>query len=331
MTDHVLVVDDDAVNRELLSELLAAEGFPVQSVSTGQEALDRCRAAGVSVVVLDVMMPGLNGFETCRALKRDPATSLLPVILLTAMSDRQARIRGLEAGADDFLTKPVDREELVPRVRSAVRTHRLIGHTQTIYSLAASLTSALEARDPYTRQHASRVASYALACAEQMGTAVTAKRDLYLGGLLHDIGKVGIPDAILRKPAALTREEYETIKSHPEIGGRICDATPGLEVVGEIVRCHHERWDGQGYPRGLAGEGIPLLARITSVADAFDAMTSDRPYRKAMPFGVAFEEIARCRGSQFDPRAVDAFLAVDVYHIRDEAATALRIGDLLLA
>lgn len=330
MAAKVLVVDDDPINRELLSELLAALHHDVLTASHGVECLEMARRGDVGVVLLDVMMPGMDGFEVCRTLKADPATSLVPVILVTALGDRQARIRGMEAGADDFLTKPVDRDELLPRVRTAMRTHRLIGQAQTVYSLAATLSSALEARDAYTRRHASRVASYALACADVLGLYTQARRDLYLGGLLHDIGKVGIPDAILRKPAGLTPEEFEVIKRHPDIGGRICDATRGLEVVGQVVRCHHERWDGTGYPQGLAGEDIPRLARIAAVADAFDAMTSDRPYHAAIPIGAAFEEIGRCRGGQFDPEVVDAFLAVDVYRIQTEAENALRLSDVLL-
>ncbi len=326
----VLVVDDEAVNRELLSDILSGLGHEVLTADSGEVCLRLCRTGHVGTVLLDVMMPGMDGFEVCQVLKRDPATGLVPVILVTAMHDRDARIRGMEVGADDFLTKPIDREELVPRVRSALRTHSLIGQARTVYSLAATLSSALEERDAYTRQHASRVASYALACAEEMGVSSVLRRDLYVGGLLHDIGKVGIPDAILRKPGPLTPAEFETIKTHPEIGGRICDATRGLEVVSRIVRCHHERWDGKGYPVGLRGEEIPLLARITSVADAFDAMTSDRPYHVAIPMGSAFEELGRCRGTQFDPKAVDAFMAVDVAKIRGEAETAMRLSSVLL-
>lgn len=328
--DKVLVVDDERVNREFLSDVLSDLGHEVLTAESGAGCLEICRRGGIGVVLLDVMMPGMDGYQACRALKADPVTGVVPVILVTALGDRAARIEGMEAGADDFLTKPIDRDELVPRVRTAMRTHRLIGEAQTVYSLAASLSSALEARDVYTRQHASRVASYALACAEQLGVALPARRELYIGGLLHDIGKVGIPDSILRKPGPLTRAEFDTIKTHPEIGGRICDATRGLEVVGQIVRCHHERWDGMGYPLGLAGEAIPFLARIASVADAFDAMTSDRPYHGAIPTGAAFEEVGRCRGTQFDPTVVDAFLAVDVYRIRAEAESALRLSSVLI-
>lgn len=330
MGDAVLVVDDDPVNRELLGAMLDGLGQEVRTATDGLDCMEIVRHGGIGVVLLDVMMPGLNGFEVCRRLKADPATTLVPVILVTALGDRKARVQGMEAGADDFLTKPIDRDELVPRVRSALRTHRLIGQAHTVYALAASLSSALEARDPYTRQHASRVASYALACAEVIAIDLPRRRDLYLGGLLHDIGKVGIPDAILRKPGPLTQDEFDTIKTHPEIGGRICDATRGLESISEVVRCHHERWDGTGYPMGLAGTAIPLLARITAVADAFDAMTSDRPYHKAIPVGAGFEEIGRCRSTQFDPAVVDAFLAVDVHQIRLEAESALRLSNILL-
>jgi len=328
--DKVLVVDDEPVNRELLREILSDLEVEVATAANGLACLALCRQGDIGVVLLDVMMPGLNGYEVCRQLKADPVTHLLPVILVTALGDRDARVRGMEAGADDFLTKPVDRHELLPRVRSAMRTHRLIGQAQTVYSLAASLASALEARDEYTRHHAGRVAHYALAAGERLGLDAVQRRDLYLGGLLHDIGKVGIPDAILRKPAPLTDDEFATIRRHPEIGGRICDATPGMAAVSDVVRSHHERWDGRGYPRGLGGTDIALAARIASVADAFDAMTSDRPYHRAIPFDAAFAELARCRGTQFDPDVVDAFLAAGVQPFDGERTGILDLGDMLL-
>jgi putative two-component system response regulator len=326
----VLVVDDDAMNREVLEAALEAEGFEVVAAADGPGCLAACRREPVGTVLLDVMMPGMDGFEVCRALKRDDATALIPVLLVTALGDRASRVRGIEAGADDFLTKPVDRAELVPRVRSALRTHQLIGQAETVYSLAASLSSALEARDSYTREHAGRVASYALATAERLGLGRRERRDVYLAGLLHDIGKVGVPDAILTKPGPLTAEEFAVIHRHPEIGARICEATRGLEIVAAAVRGHHERWDGGGYPTGLAGEAIPLVARVVAVADAFDAMTSDRPYHRAIPVGAAFEEVGRCRASQFDPAVVEAFLAVDVQRVRVEAENAARLSQVLI-
>ncbi len=325
----VLIVDDDRVNRELMSALLEEMGEPTLLANDGRACLDICRSEDVGVVLLDVMMPGLDGYEVCRTLKDDPATNLVPVILVTALGDRAARVRGIQAGADDFLTKPVDSGELVPRVRSALRTHHLIGQTQTVYALAASLSSALEARDAYTHQHANRVANYASRTAEHMGIHGRERRDLYLGGLLHDIGKVGIPDAILRKPGPLSLEEFQVVQTHPDIGAHICEATRGLGSVAAIVRCHHERWDGTGYPQGLANTATPLLARIVSVADAFDAMTTNRPYHLGVSVEEACDELLRCRGTQFDPTVVDAFLSADVHEMAAEVAGALQMRDVL--
>lgn len=325
----VLIVDDDRVNRELLAALLEDIGEPTAVACDGPSCLAQCRADDIGVVLLDIMMPGMDGYEVCRAIKDDPATSLLPVIMVTAHGDRDARVRGIQAGADDFLTKPVDSGELLPRVRSALRTHRLIDQTHTVYALAASLSSALEARDAYTHQHANRVANYASRTAESMGIPRRDRQELYLGGLLHDIGKVGIPDAILRKPGPLSPEEYQVIQTHPAIGAHICDTTRGLGAVSRIVLSHHERWDGAGYPHRLAGEGIPRLARIVAVVDAFDAMTTDRPYHRGISVSAACEELKRCRGTQFDPEVVDAFLSADVYDMAREVADALQVRDVL--
>jgi putative two-component system response regulator len=313
---QVLVVDDDEKNRELLADVLTEEGYTVTLASDGAECLQRCREGDVGTVLLDVRMPGVDGLSVCRALKADPSTGLLPVILVTAYGDRTARVQGLEAGADDFLTKPVDREELVPRVRSALRTHRLVRQTSTVFALAITLTSALEARDPYTHQHSGRVAASALRTAEAMGVGPAHRRDVFLAGLLHDVGKVGIRDAILLKPGPLTAEEYRIVKTHAAIGERICFNTPGLEVIAPIVAAHHERWDGGGYPKGLRGAAVPFLSRIVSVADAFDAMTSTRPYHAAMSVSEACEEVRRCRGTQFDPVVADEFLRVEAYRIQ---------------
>jgi putative two-component system response regulator len=306
-----LVVDDDPVNRDLMGAVLDDLGLSWVAVADGPSCLRRCQEDDIGVVLLDVMMPAMDGFEVCRAVKANPVTSLLPVIMVTALNDRAARIRGMEAGADDFLTKPIDVAELGPRVRSALRTHRLVAETQSVYTLAAALCNALEARETYTHDHATRVAWYSIALGDQLGVdAPAARREVYLGALLHDIGKVGIPDAILRKPGPLTVSEREIIETHPGIGARICAANPGLSRVANIVLSHHERWDGMGYPRGLRGLDIPFAACIIAVGDAFDAMTSDRPYHRAISAEEARREIARCRAEQFHPDVVDAFLAI---------------------
>ena len=316
----ILVVDDDAANRELLTEMLAEFDTEVLEASSGEQCLARCSEDDIATVLLDVMMPGLDGFTVCQRLKEDRKTHLIPVILITALGDRSARIRGMESGADDFLTKPIDRAEFVPRVRSALRAHLAIREMDAAYAVSSCLSSLLEARDPYTHDHAKRVAGYASGIGERLNLTPEELRTLYLGALLHDIGKVGVPDSILLKPGPLTQAERASIEVHPALGAQVCQTIPGLEQVAEVVLRHHERMDGHGYPGGLRGEDIPFLARIVTAADAYDAMTTNRPYRAAMPPEEALAELVRHRGAQFDPVVADTFIEL----MAESAASALR-------
>jgi cyclic di-GMP phosphodiesterase len=278
---RVLIVDDERLNRDLLERVLQREGYETLTATDGEAALAAIAAGPPDLVLLDVMLPGKDGFEVCRALKHDAATRLIPVVLVTGMHNRQQRIRGIEAGADDFLAKPFDPDELRARVHSLLRLKRYTDELDSAESVILSLALTIEARDVYTDGHCQRLARYATALGHQLALSIEQVAALRRGGYLHDVGKVGIPDAVLRKPAALTPDEYELMKQHTLIGERLCGEMRSLAPVRPIVRHHHERRDGSGYPDRLQGDSIPLLAEIVGIADVYDAMTTDRPYRAA--------------------------------------------------
>ena len=286
---RILVVDDHPENVALVIRLLARDGHVVEGVSTGEEALRQIHLKPPDLVLLDVMMPGMDGFETCRELKRGPSTRLIPVVLITGLNDSAARIQGLEAGADDLLTKPFDPPELRARVCSLLRSKRLTDDLNSVASMMVSLALTIEARDAYTNGHCQRVATYATALGRGLELGADDLGALERGGFVHDIGKIGIPDAVLLKPSRLTPEEFDVVKQHTVIGDQLCAGLRSLARVRPIVRYHHERCDGSGYPDALAGDAIPLLAQIISIADAFDAATTERPYKEA----VSFEEATR--------------------------------------
>lgn len=280
---RILVVDDYPQNLELMREWLEAEGHAVRTAGNGLDALQDAFGSPPDLVILDVTMPGLDGFEACRRLKEDPRTHLVPVLLVTALQAREDRIRGIAAGCDDFITKPVDEEQLLARVKSALRTKALIDDLEQAENVLVSLANALEAKDPYTRGHSDRVARYAEALGRAAGLDATACRHLRRAGLLHDIGKIGVPLTYLQKPGKLTTEEYELVKQHPVIGFEICRPLRTMASILPLIRSHHERLDGGGYPDALRAEAVTLSMRCLSVADVYDALTSDRPYRRAMP------------------------------------------------
>jgi putative two-component system response regulator len=294
----ILVVEDSDANARLLERLLTRDGYRVQFAHDGVEALEAVNRDSPDLVLMDVMMPALDGFETCRRLKGQPATRLIPVVLVTALQDRGDRIRGLEVGADDFVTKPVHAAELTARVRSLVRIKRYTDDLDTAESVILSLALTIEARDATTEGHCQRLAHYAVRLGRELGLADEAIDALARGGFLHDIGKVGIPDAVLLKPSPLTPEEFAIMKQHTVIGDRLCGELRSLRRVRPIVRHHHERLDGSGYPDGLRGTAVPLLAQIMGIVDVFDALTTPRPYKPALSVARALEEleIEVCRG-----------------------------------
>ena len=290
---NVLVVDDIAGNARLLESLLAPDGYTVRAAYDGAEALRLVHAEPPDVVLMDVLMPNVDGFEACRAIKEDPRTRFVPVVLVTSLNDSASRIRGTDAGADDFVSKPFNPPELRARVRSLLRVKRHTDDLENAESVIVSLALTIEARDRTTNGHCQRLARYAATLGRAIGLDEDEISALTRGGYLHDVGKIGIPDAVLLKPGPLTRKEYMLIKHHAIIGEQLCGDLRSLRNVRPIVRHHHERLDGSGYPDGLRGEAIPLLAQILRIVDVFDALTSERPYRSALPFAQAAEELRR--------------------------------------
>jgi putative two-component system response regulator len=279
----VVVADDMAPLLETLCETLIADGYEVFSASDGEVAMALVHSESPDLVLTDINMPSMNGIELCRRIKEDPATRLIPVMLLTGLDGRHERLAGIDAGADEFLTKPVNTSELRARVRSLMRLKRFTDELDSAESIILSLARTVEARDTYTGGHCERMAAYAATLGTHLGLTSDEVGALRRGGYLHDIGKVAIPDSVLQKAGPLTADEFEIVKRHTTIGDRLCGNLRLLRMVRPIVRCHHERADGSGYPDGLAGENIPLLAQIMSVVDVYDALTTDRPYRPALP------------------------------------------------
>jgi putative two-component system response regulator len=282
-TSSVLVVDDLEANGRLMERLLSRDGYRLRIAHDGLAALDAIAEDHPDVVLMDVLMPRLDGFEACRRIKDNPATRLIPVVLVTALADTNSRIKGLEVGADDFISKPFSEPELRARVRSLLRIKHYTDELDSAESVILSLALTIEARDGTTDGHCQRLAGYAAALGSAIGLETPEIAALRLGGFLHDIGKVGIPDSILMKPGPLTTQEYALMKEHTVIGDRLCGELRSLRRVRPIVRHHHERQDGSGYPDGLHGDAIPLLAQIMGVVDVFDALTTPRPYKKALP------------------------------------------------
>ncbi|MBF2066822.1 MAG: two-component system response regulator [Calothrix sp. C42_A2020_038] len=277
----VLVVDDHAASRMTSVALLAMEGYEIIEADSGISAIELVAYSSPDLILLDVMMPEMDGFEVCQRLKDNEQTRLIPVIFITALNDRHSRIRGIEVGADDFLTKPFDRLELAARVKSLVRQKRLNEDLDHAEKVLFSIARAIESRDPNTGDHCERLVQLGRAFGEYLQLSRHQIRDLMWGGYLHDIGKVGIPDNILLKQGKLTDQEWEIMRQHVLIGERICHPLRSMRGVIPIIRHHHERWDGSGYPDKLKGDEIPELAQVFQIVDIYDALTSERPYKKA--------------------------------------------------
>lgn len=341
-TGRILVVDDEAMMRRLLEKLLRMEGYEVVLASSGEQALAALLRDGADTVLLDMRMPGMSGLEVCRQIRNHPRSLHTPVVFITAVNDRELRRKGMEAGADDFLSKPFDEVELMARVRNSVRVKRYYDNlaqqkkqleiavlerttelndavsrlTQIQVDLRASqeetiyrLSRAAEFRDDETGQHLQRMSRYCQLIARRIGLDEPTCELLRIASPMHDVGKLGIPDSILLKPGRLTPDEFTVMKGHAEIGYRILvgsEAIP-LKIAATIAHTHHEKWDGNGYPRGLAGEEIPLYGRIAAIADVFDALTSARPYKPAWKLEDALQLMAQSRGTHFDPTLIDVF------------------------
>ena len=307
----VLVVDDSMENLLLLTHALEGEGYRVLSATDGETGLQLTKHDPPDLVLLDIRLPGIDGFEVCRRVKRRPSTRLTPVVLVTGLLTREDRIAGINAGADDFVTKPYSLKEMKARVRSLIRLKRYTDELESPESMILSLALIIEARDATTDGHCQRLASYATAFGAHLGLGEEDLMLLHRGGYLHDVGKIGIPDTILLKRGALAPDEYERMKLHTIVGDRVCGQLRSLRGVRPIVRHHHERLNGSGYPDGLRGDAIPLLAHIVSIVDLYDAMTTSRPYRAALAPECACEALAEEAGRGWRRTdLVDAFLAL---------------------
>ncbi|MEA5582146.1 two-component system response regulator [Nodularia harveyana UHCC-0300] len=288
---RVLVVDDHTTSRITAVALLLVEGYEVIEAENGPTALMMVKQKPPDLILLDVMMPGMDGFEVCQRLKEDEQTRLIPVIFVTALNDRRSRIRGIEVGGDDFLSKPFDSLELTARVKSLVHQKRLNEDLDHAEKVLFSIARAIESRDPNTGDHCERLVKMGQGFGEYLHLSRHRIRDLMWGGYLHDIGKVGIPDSVLLKKGKLTPEDWKIMKQHVLIGEQICLPLRSMQGVIPIIRHHHERWDGSGYPDGLKGDEIPYLAQVFQIIDIYDALTSERPYKKAFTIEAAISLI----------------------------------------
>ena len=327
MSNWILIVDDDTANLRMASRILSAEKARVSCLKSGEDALKFLQENRPDLILLDIHMPGMDGFETIAAIKGQKATADIPVIFLTADDDSSAETKGLQMGAMDFIKKPFVPEVLLLRVRHIIdlvrlqtdltlevaeKTREVIEQHEKLNRISMqimqTLSGAIDAKDAYTNGHSTRVAEYAREITRRAGFSEAMQKDIYMIALLHDVGKIGVSDAIIKKPDRLTDQEYAIIKTHSVMGEKILKNITEFPQLLIGARWHHERYDGRGYPDGIAGETIPMEARIIAVADAYDAMTSKRTYRTDMPQDVVRSEIAKGRGMQFDPVFADIML-----------------------
>jgi len=285
----VVVADGNERVRELLSELLRLNCYRVIAVENGEQAFEAACSQPVDLVLLDVKMPGPTGFTVCRAIKARPETQFLPVVLIAGLAGAEGRIQGIEAGADDFLSKPVKQEELVARVRSLVRLKRSTDELENAEAVLCTLARSIEAKDPYTEGHCDRLSRSAVSLAERIGLSREDCNDLRRSGIVHDIGKVAVPEFVLLKPGLLDAAERKIMEVHTIVGERICAPLKSFRSILPVIRSHHEKQDGSGYPDHLKGEEIPLAARILQTVDIYDSLTTDRPYREALSTEKALE------------------------------------------
>jgi putative two-component system response regulator len=276
----ILIVDDHPASRMMAVSFLSLEGYEAVESEDGHHVLPRIADINPDLILLDIMMPGLDGYEVCRRLKQDEKTRLIPVIFITALNDRRARLKGIEAGADDFLCKPFDRLELYARVKSLIHQKRLNEDLDHASQVLFSIARTVERRDPNTGDHCERLVTQGKHFGQFLGLSRLELRDLTWGGYLHDIGKVGVPDAVLLKPGKFTLDELRIMQQHVLIGEQICQPLRTMQGVLPIIRHHHERWDGSGYPDRLKGDEIPFLAQVFQLIDIYDALSSERPYKR---------------------------------------------------
>lgn len=336
MADWVIVVDDDTLNLKMAGHILSKNNMRVTALKSGQALLEYIKDnEAPDLILLDIKMPEMDGFETLKKLReQEKGKDEIPVIFLTANDDEESETKGLSLGAMDFIKKPFVPEVLTLRVRHIIELIRLQRNLaqevekkteeneKLFMHVVHSLTDAIDAKDTYTNGHSGRVAMYSREIARRYGYSDKEQSDIYMMGLLHDVGKIGVPDAVINKPAKLTDEEYEMIKNHPGMGARILKNIKEMPSLATGARWHHERYGGGGYPDGLIGDNIPEEARIIAVADAYDAMSSRRSYRDVIPQGIVRNEIEKGKGTQFDPQFADIMLAMidedTEYKMREE-------------
>jgi putative two-component system response regulator len=324
MSSTVLIVDDEEAGRQTLESILEGEGYQLVMAENGQQAIETAKAVLPDVILLDVMMPGMTGFEVCERIRNDPSIAEIPIIVLTALDDRESLLTALKAGADDFITKPFDRFELRARLIGITRLnryHKLAEERQKLRNVHTELleayeetiagwSRAMDLRDRETEGHSQRVTDLTLKMAKMFGMSDEELVHVRRGALLHDMGKLGIPDSVLQKQDKLSEEELEVMRKHPQFAYDLLNPIEYLRGALDIPYCHHEKWDGTGYPRGLKGEEIPVAARLFAVVDVWDALTSDRPYRFAWKKEDALNHIREQAGKHFDPQVVDLFFKV---------------------
>jgi putative two-component system response regulator len=307
----ILVVDDILMNAVLMKELLTTRGYQVVAVQNAAAAEAEIRREAPDLILLDVVMPGKSGYELCRELKEDSKTRLIPIVMITGLTDREDRLKGIEAGADDFLTKPISSEELFARVSSLLKFKEFTDELETVDSVLCTLGLSVEARDPYTEGHCERLARNATELGRFLGVDEENIVALRRGGYLHDLGKIAVPDEILKKGSDLTPEEWAIMKQHPVTGEKICRPLKSLRLVLPIIRHHHEHSDGSGYPDGLRDREIPLLPRILQVVDIYDALRTERPYKPALSHEQAAVTMrAEARNGLWNEELVSEFFAM---------------------
>src|SRR5271168_4699037 len=308
MYEKILIVDDESGARAALEFLLRREGFEVRDAADGPTAIQECATFRPDLILLDIVMPGMDGFEVCRHIKATPETRLTPVVLITGLTTTEDRIMGINSGADDFLSKPIDLNELLARTRSLLRLKQYTDELENAEAVLFSLAHSIEARDPYTHGHCERLAEMSARMGEQLGVTEEQIKALRRAGVVHDIGKVAVPDSILLKPGPLTEDETKVMQKHPVVGERICAPLKTFRLVLPIIRHHHEKHDGSGYPDGLQGDEIPLTARILQLADVYDALTTDRPYKVAFAPEVALDLMdEECERGWWDRQLLTVF------------------------
>jgi len=304
---HILVVDDDEYSRSFFEEALAPGGYKVYCARDGVEALQIVNIFTPDLILVDYQMPRMDGLELSRLLRERRETRLTPIVMITGFMGTEMAVKALDAGVDDFLTKPSNPVELQARVRAHLRSKFLVDQLEDLENVIVAMTKTVDAKDPHTEGHSARVAAMAVRAGRTLGLSEWDLRCLRLGGLLHDIGKIGVPDRILQKPQELTEEEREILKRHAAVGQEICQSIHSLTAVAHIIRHHHEKLDGSGYPDGLKGGQIPLLTRILTICDIYDSLTTLRPYRQPLTREAACETLRQMAGDgKIDASVVEA-------------------------